>query len=51
MFEVEASDELEKIGSGKHERFIINIPKFRSKFESKKSTLMLRSFGKTIKEA
>jgi predicted thioesterase len=50
-FEVEASDEVEKIGSGKHERFIINIPKFRSKFESKKSALMLRSFGKTIKEA
>jgi fluoroacetyl-CoA thioesterase len=51
MFDVEASDDLEKIGSGKHERFIINIPKFRSKFESKKSTMMLRSFGKTIKEA
>lgn len=51
MFDVEASDDLEKIGSGKHERFIINIPKFRSKFDSKKSKMILQSFGKTIKEA
>src|SRR5690242_12538449 len=29
MFEVEARDELEKIGEGRHERFIINIPRFR----------------------
>jgi len=50
-FDVEVSDDLERIGSGKHERFIINIPKFRSKFETKKSEMMLRSFGKTIKEA
>ena len=50
-FDVEASDGLEKIGSGKHQRFIINIPKFKSKFDSKKSKMMLRSFGKTIKEA
>lgn len=51
MFDVEASDDLEKIGSGKHERFIIEIPKFRSKFDSKKSKMILQSFGKTIKEA
>ena len=51
MFDVEASDDLEKIGSGKHERFIIKIPKFRSKFDSKKSKMILQSFGKTIKEA
>ena len=50
-FDVEVSDDLERIGSGKHERFIINIPKFRSKFETKKSEMMLRSFRKTIKEA
>lgn len=51
MFDVEASDDLEKIGFGRHERFIINIPKFRSKFDSKKYKMILRSFGKTIKEA
>jgi len=36
MFNVDVYDELEKIGEGKHERFIINIPRFRSKFEDKK---------------
>ena len=36
MFNVEAFDNIEKIGEGKHERFIINVPKFRSKFEEKK---------------
>ena len=51
MFDVEASDDLEKIGSGKHERFIVNIAKFKSKFDSKKSKIRLRSIGKTIKEA
>src|SRR5829696_8116598 len=30
MFNVEAFDEMEKIGDGRHERFIINIPKFKS---------------------
>ena len=39
MFNVEAFDEMEKIGDGKHERFIINIPKFKSKFEEKKKKL------------
>ena len=40
MFNVEAFDEIEKIGDGRHERFIINIPKFRSKFEEKKKKLI-----------
>jgi fluoroacetyl-CoA thioesterase len=40
MFNVDAYDELEKIGEGKHERFIINIPRFRSKFEDKKKNLL-----------
>ena len=39
MFNVEAFDAMEKIGDGKHERFIINIPKFKSKFEEKKKKL------------
>jgi predicted thioesterase len=40
MFNVDAYDDLEKIGEGKHERFIINIPRFRSKFEDKKKNLL-----------
>jgi len=39
-FNVEAFDEMEKIGDGRHERFIINIPKFKSKFEEKKKKLI-----------
>ncbi|MGI0050745.1 MAG: thioesterase family protein [Nitrososphaeraceae archaeon] len=39
MFIVEAFDNIEKIGEGKHERFIINIAKFKSKFEEKKGKL------------
>ena len=35
MFEVEARDKVEKVGEGRHERFIINIPHFRSKFNEK----------------
>ena len=40
MFNVDVYDELEKIGEGKHERFIINIPRFRSKFEVKKKKMV-----------
>lgn len=40
MFNVDVYDELEKIGEGKHERFIINIPRFRSKFEDKKKKMV-----------
>ena len=43
MFSVEAFDEMEKIGYGMHERFIINIPKFRSKFEEKKQKLFVNN--------
>jgi predicted thioesterase len=39
MFNVEAFDDIEKIGEGKHERFIINVAKFKSKFEEKKRKL------------
>jgi predicted thioesterase len=39
MFEVEAHDKLEKIGDGKHERFIINVPRFRAKFDEKQKRL------------
>lgn len=43
MFNVEAFDEIEKIGDGRHERFIINIPKFKSKFEEKKKKLFVNN--------
>lgn len=39
MFEVEARDGLEKVGEGKHERFIINVPRFRAKFNEKQKQL------------
>ncbi|HEX7033659.1 MAG TPA: thioesterase family protein [Nitrososphaera sp.] len=39
MFEVEARDRLEKVGEGRHERFIINIPRFRAKFNEKQKQL------------
>jgi predicted thioesterase len=35
MFEVEASDKLDRIGEGRHERFVINVPKFRARFDEK----------------
>ena len=39
MFEVEASDNIEKIGEGRHERMIIDIARFRSRFDVKKKKL------------
>lgn len=39
LFDVEASDILERIGDGRHERFIINVPSFRDKFRSKQKQL------------
>jgi fluoroacetyl-CoA thioesterase len=39
LFDVEASDSLERIGGGKHERFIINVPSFRDKFNRKQKQL------------
>jgi fluoroacetyl-CoA thioesterase len=34
-FKVSAKDKIEVIGEGKHERFIINIPRFKEKFINK----------------
>jgi len=39
LFDVEASDSLERIGGGRHERFIINVPSFRDKFNRKQKQL------------
>ena len=39
MFDVEARDNLEKIGQGTHERFMINVPRFRAKFNEKQKQL------------
>lgn len=39
MFKTEARDKLEKIGEGMHERFIIDIPRFRAKFNEKQKQL------------
>ncbi len=41
MFDVEASDDVEKVGEGRHERFIINVPKFKAKFGEKQKKLGL----------
>jgi fluoroacetyl-CoA thioesterase len=34
-FDVQAFDKLDKIGEGIHERFVINVPRFRAKFNEK----------------
>ena len=39
MFKTEARDKLEKIGEGMHERFIIDVPRFRAKFNEKQKQL------------
>ncbi len=39
MFEVGARDRLERVGEGRHERFIINVPRFRAKFNEKQKQL------------
>jgi predicted thioesterase len=41
IFQVEARDKLEKIGEGIHERFIINVSRFRMKFNEKQKQLGL----------
>jgi predicted thioesterase len=41
VFKVEARDKLEKIGKGMHERFIINVPHFRLKFDEKQKQLQM----------
>ena len=43
MFNVEASDRIEKIGEGRHERFIIDIPKFRARFIAKQKELAIKN--------
>jgi fluoroacetyl-CoA thioesterase len=40
LFDVEASDKLEKIGEGQHERVFINVSHFRNKFLNKQKRLM-----------
>ena len=44
-FEVEASDRIEKVGDGIHERFIINVPRFRTKFNEKQKQLQTKEAG------
>jgi predicted thioesterase len=39
LFDVDANDGLERIGTGQHERFIINVPSFRDKFIRKQKQL------------
>jgi predicted thioesterase len=34
-FEVDAFDNIEKIGEGVHERAVINVPEFRERFSKK----------------
>jgi fluoroacetyl-CoA thioesterase len=43
MFNVEASDRIEKIGEGRHERFIINIAEFRARFIAKQKQLAIKN--------
>jgi fluoroacetyl-CoA thioesterase len=40
-FKTEARDQLEKVGDGMHERFIINVPRFRAKFNEKQKQLQM----------
>jgi fluoroacetyl-CoA thioesterase len=35
LFKVSAKDKVELIGEGNHERFIINIPRFKERFSKK----------------
>ena len=53
MFNVEATDKIEKIGEGRHERFIINVPSFKAKFNKKQEALASINTveSKSIKEA
>ena len=43
LFDIEASDRIEKIGQGTHERFVINIPKFRTRFIEKQKQLEMQT--------
>jgi predicted thioesterase len=48
MFEVEASDMLDKIGEGRHERFMINVPRFRANFDEKVRKLSGATTGNNL---
>jgi len=50
MFEVKARDDLENVGEGRHERFIINVPRFRARFNEKQKHLASNA-SKSIKDA
>ena len=39
MFDVDALDKIEKIGEGRNERMVIEIARFRSRFDEKKKRL------------
>jgi fluoroacetyl-CoA thioesterase len=39
IFNVMATDKIEKIGEGMHKRFIINVPRFKAKFDEKQRQL------------
>ena len=39
LFEVEAHDEVEKVGEGRHERYYLDAPKFLAKAEEKAGPL------------
>ncbi|MFL6364428.1 MAG: thioesterase family protein [Nitrososphaeraceae archaeon] len=39
MFDVDALDKIEKIGEGRHERMVIEIARFRGRFDEKKKRL------------
>ena len=39
LFKVEAWDEVEKVGEGQHERFIIDLPRFMDRIEKKRLSI------------
>ena len=45
QFRVEAADNIEKIGDGTHERFLIHIPKFRARIQEKQKQLEAHEKG------
>ena len=48
MFEVQAFDSLEKIGEGRHERFMVNVPRFRANFDEKARRLSSKGKGNNL---
>jgi hypothetical protein len=39
------------VGEGTHERFVINVPRFRAKFNEKQRKLASSNASKSIKDA